>query len=123
VGLNGTLAGGTGDNLPDGISSIINTHTGTRSRSSRGWLFMPGPGKSSWIAGNAWSSAYRAQLEAWAAGLSTVISLGGTLPSHLNPVVYSRTRRSRATPPWTFQITSATLGIQPRWLRSRMDTP
>jgi hypothetical protein len=123
VGLNGTLPGGTGAELPDGIAAIVNLHTGTRSRSSRGWTIWPGPSSSSHVDHNTFTGAYLSAILAFAALLDDSFDLGSVTPTHVNPVVYSKTRRQREEDPYTFRVTSASVNRTTHWLRSRMDVP
>jgi len=39
----GTLASSGTDTMPTGLCPILNLHSNTRSRSARGWTFMPTP--------------------------------------------------------------------------------
>jgi hypothetical protein len=123
VNAAGTGAGGTGTQLPDGLTLTIDLHTGTRSRSARGWMLWPGPSNSSFVSHNAYTSAWLSVVQNFANLLPDAITLGSTLPTTLNPVIYSRTRALRGESPTTFRTTAATLKTQPGWLRSRMTTP
>lgn len=120
----GTLAG-VDQTLPHGAVPVVNLHTNTRSRSARGWLMMASPMGTANVSGDAWTpnSAFMVNLRAWAATLATSFDLGTFQPAHVNPVVYSRTRRQRNTPPFTFRLTSATVNPQVRWLKSRLTNP
>jgi len=122
VGLAGTLTG-AGDWLPEGLVPLINIHTDTRSRSARGWVHMPNPRYSNFISNNVWSGGVNTALDAFAAKLDDSFDLGAVFPTHVNPVVYSRTRRSRGEDPFTFRVTGATARRTVAFLRSRMTTP
>jgi hypothetical protein len=110
-------------NAPEGMVPVINLHTDVRSRSSRGWLMLPGPMLQNAIEGNFWSSGYQSAYNAFAAVLDNSFDLGTVFVTHVNPVVYSRTRRIRAQSPYTFKVTSATSNHQVRWLKSRLTAP
>jgi hypothetical protein len=123
VNLNGTMAAGTGTAAPDGLTVVLNRHTGTRSRSSRGWTLWPGPSNNSYLNHNVYTAGALAAYNALAALLDDSMDLGSITPTHLNPVVYSKTRRQREEEPWTFRVTSVTVNSVPHWLRSRMTVP
>jgi hypothetical protein len=122
VGEVGTLAG-SGDSMQDSVCPLINLHTAVRSRSARGWMFMPPPRWSDRWSVVGWDGTLQADLAAFCAQLDDVIDLGTLIITHLNPVVYSRTRRQRATSPWTFRVASATARTKAHWLRSRATAP
>ena len=61
--------------------------------------------------------------DALAAKLDDSFDLGSIIITHVNPVVYSRTRRLRGESTWTFKVTSATANHQVRWLKSRLTAP
>lgn len=122
VGLNGSIIG-SGTGLPRGLVPIINLHTDTVSRNARGHICMPSPLDNSFLVGNNWSSGMIAALDALAAKLDDSFDLGTIIITHVNPVIYSRTRRVRGQSPWTFRVTSASTNHVPHWLRSRMTSP
>jgi hypothetical protein len=123
VNASGTGAGGTGSRLPDGIACVLDRHTGVRSRSSRGWTMWPGPANSSFINNNAFTAGWLAGVDALCALLDDSFDLGTVFVTHVNPVVYSKTRRVRSQSPYTFRITQVTSNDVPTWLRSRMTSP
>lgn len=123
VATAGTLAGGSGNQLPDGIACVLDRHTATRSRSSRGWTMWPGPASSSQLLHNVFTSAYLISIDALCALLDDDFTVGLITPTTVHPVVYSKTRRQRLETPFTFQVTSVTSNDVPTWLRSRMDVP
>jgi hypothetical protein len=49
----------------------------------------------------------------------------GTPPfeTTIRPVIYSRTRHQRGQSPFTFNLSGATVKVQPTWLRSRATAP
>lgn len=118
----GTGATGSPD-APEGMVPVINLHTAVRSRSSRGWLMLPGPLLKGAIDGNFWATGFQSAYNAFAAVLDNSFDLGTVIITHVNPVVYSRTRRQRAQTPYTFKVTSATANHQVRWLKSRLTAP
>jgi hypothetical protein len=122
-GSTGNLVGGN-DQLPRGIVPILNVHSATSSRSSRGHLCGPSPGRDN-VFGTTrlWSTTYQALLEAFAELLEDTLSLGSVTPTNLIPCVYSRTRHVRATPPFTFDVTEVSVNPNPHWLRSRTTSP
>jgi hypothetical protein len=119
----GSLPSGTGNELPDGVACVLDRHTATRSRSSRGWTMWPGPANSSYVSHNLFVSTYLANVQALAALLDDSYDLGTVFVTHVNPVVYSKTRRVRSETPYTFRVTSVTVNARPTWLRSRMTAP
>jgi hypothetical protein len=122
VGLNGTMSG-SGDSLPAGVCPLLNIHTDTRSRSARGWTHMPYLQWADRCGHSAWDSAALSALQAFANLLADTIDLGSLIITHLNPVVYSRTRRTRAESPWTFKVTNVHANPAPKYLRSRTTSP
>lgn len=122
VNLNGTHSLGD-EAMPSGMASLINIHTGTRSRSARGWLRMPYPPGSFNVNGDVWTSTYQSLLQAFADLLDNSFELGSVNPTTVNPVVYSKTRRQRAETPYTFRVTNATANPRVHWLRSRTTSP
>lgn len=122
VELAGTLTG-SGDQIPSGLVPLINIHTDTRSRSARGWMFMPSPKYADEVSANVWGSGFTAVVNNFTALLDDVLSIGSINPSNINPVVYSRTRRSRAESPYTFRVISASLNPTCHWLKRRMTSP
>ena len=122
VELGGT-AGASGDAIPQGITPIINLHTNARSRSARGWMHLPPPPGSANINTNTFTSTHLTRMTTLCALLDDVLDLGTVFVTHVNPVVYSRTRHANGLEPYTFQVKSATANPTPHWLRSRMTTP
>jgi hypothetical protein len=122
VGEAGTLAG-SGDSMPQGAVPLINLHTGTRSRSARGWLRLPSPRLADRVSGNVWDGTMLAATGAFCALLDDQLELGTLIITDLNPVVYSKTRAQREEEPFTFRVTGATTNPKVHWLRSRMTTP
>lgn len=119
----GTMPAGSGNQLPDGTVAVYDIHTGVRSRSSRGWMLWPGPANSSYLIHNEWSSGYMGYANAFAALLDDSVDVGTVFITHVNPVVYSKTRRQRLESPYTFRVTSVTVNKRAHWLRSRMTSP
>jgi len=109
--------------LSRGTCLGVNIHTATRSRSARGFVHLAGCLSSSYAGGQTLGGAYLTAAQAFAALLDNSFDLGVVLPTHVNPVVYSRTRRARGESPYTFQVTSATVSPVVRYLRSRDSTP
>lgn len=124
VALNssGTLAG-SGDAMPTGLVPLVNLHTNVHSKSARGWLHLPSPVFSEFVNRNDWKAAYKDAVAGLLELIPTGFDMGTFLPTHVNPVVYSRTRHTRGQSPYTFHLSNATLNSQPHWLRSRMDIP
>lgn len=122
VNTSGTYTG-SGATAADGINAIINIHTGTRSRSARGWFHAPPPQYEERLQGNGWASAYKTRLDTFAALLDNVMELGTIVVTRLRPVVYSRTRHRLNEEPWTFDVNNATVNVTQHWLRSRMSSP
>lgn len=119
----GTL-GVAGDRLPIAACMVLNRHTNTRSRSARGWLMLPGGVLASqqqlgkWVVGGIYPAAALILCTRFASSFDL-----GTFATHVNPVVYSRTRRLKNTPPWTFRVTGVTQNPEVRWLSSRLSSP
>jgi len=113
-----------GDNkLPKGMAAVVRLKTSTSSRSARGYLEPPPMADSAVLVAEKWSTTYVALLTTFADLLNDTLDLGGTLPSQLHPVCYSRTRHVRGTAPYTFQVTAAIVNDTPHWRRSRMTSP
>lgn len=121
-GSSGNLVA-TDGNTPHGVVPIVNLHTGISSRNARGHLVPPSPGSALFGSGRKWSTSYLALLTTFANLLDDSMDLGSLFPTHLNPVVYSRTRQLRDQEPWTFRVTSASVNPTPHWLRSRQSAP
>lgn len=127
VGLEGLLSGGDG-RIYRAQSMIIATKSDVASRSARGWIMVPGSvnsvdmdGAGNWKAGGTYTSA----VEALAALMNddiqhTVLAVNVW---HLQPIIYSRTRRKRGQTPYYFALKSATAKRDPRWLRRRVTAP
>lgn len=118
----GMLSGTAG--LSHAQAAVIDLHTETRSRSARGWLKMPSPLVNTNLSGDTWHSGYVALLQSFAALLDNSFDIGDPpFNTHVNPMVYSRTRRKRAEEPWVFRVKTATVNPQARWQRSRLSVP
>jgi len=118
----GLLAVTEGD-LPRELVAICNLHTATSSRSARGYITLPGPYSEGYLTGKLWAGTYATAGNAFAALLDNSFDLGAIQTAHVNPVVYSRTRRIRGFSPFTFKVTSATFNTRPHWRRSRGTSP
>lgn len=123
-----TITGGSGVVIPDSklpyaCVPVINLHTGVASKSSRGWVHGPGCRTGGNMSGDSWTGAFQSTLQNFANTLKTSFDLGTLQITHVNPVVYSRTRHLRGADPWSFKVTSATTNPQVRWLRSRLSSP
>src|SRR5215469_17598113 len=127
AGSFGGLGAGTGvfsdEALPHGLVPVLNLHTATRSRSARGWFRPASPGKASVVNGNVWTSAYMTILNNLAAVLDDDADMGSLTTTHLQPVVYSRTRHLRSEDPYWFDVTSGSANPRCHWLRTRMTNP
>jgi hypothetical protein len=75
------------------------------------------------LGGDTWISGYQTKLAAFAAVLDDSFNLGTIDITHVNPVVYSRTRHQRGEDPHAFRVTSATANTKAHWLKTRMSTP
>lgn len=114
----------TDDWLPRGVVPIINIHTNVSSRSARGHIAGPSPGRTGiFKSGRVWSTTYQALLDSFAALLDDHMTLGSINATDLVPVVYSRTRHIRGDSPYSFNVSGATANPVPHWLRTRMSTP
>jgi len=123
IGLTGTT-GSSIDDAPRALVPLINIHTGTRSRSSRGHTFLASPGDLTKISSRQWTSAFMSAIYTpFAALLDDSFDLGSITPTHVNPVIYSRTRHLAGSSPYTFRVTSAVVNPRPTWLRSRLSSP
>lgn len=122
IGTAGTNSHG-GQTLPKGLVAVLDKHTGTRSRNSRGNCRIAVPGSSEIYNAGLFSSSYLTTLANLCAVLADEIDLGSLIITQLNPVVFSRTRLLAAEDPVTFKVTSATANPVPHWLRSRMTNP
>lgn len=109
--------------IPHALSAVINIHTQTRSRSSRGWMKLPSPCVGSYLNGDLWGSSYTGGLTSFANLLDDQLTLGTLIITDLNPVVYSRTRHRAGLTPYTFRVTSAGYNPQARWQRTRLTAP
>lgn len=109
--------------LPYATVPVINLHTATASRSSRGWVHLASPRLSTYVGNDLWTAAYLNLLNLFAATLDNSFDLGTLQITHVNPVVYSRTRHLRGQTPYTFKVTGATANPQVRWLRTRLTSP
>lgn len=126
-GAAGTLIGGDGK-LPNPLSAVVDLHTDVASRSSRGWLMLPGSVNSADMDGSGkWSAAgdYRTACVAFANLLDDNIQhdVAGVHAWHLQPVIYSRTRRKRGQDPYYFFVHSAIVKQDPRWVNRRRTSP
>ena len=122
INANGTNGLGSG-NEPQGRVASVNLHTGTRSRSARGHFCMPPPLSATALSNGSWVGSYMTTLGALAALLDDSFDVGSVVITHVNPVVYSRTRALRGQDPFTFRVTGASANPRPHWLRSRMTSP
>lgn len=119
----GTLTGGS-NILPDATTGIIKLKTDAALRSGRGYMAIPGPRNASFLAdGQNFGSSWTSLLNTFAALLDDSMDLGTVLITHLNPVVYSRTRRARGLTPYTFQVVEGIVNPRVRWRRSRTTAP
>lgn len=109
--------------LPYGMTCIVKLRSDAGIRSGRGYLALPDPLSSTFLASRLWGSSYFPLVQSFAALLDDTMSLGSTLPTTLNPVVYSRTRHNRGESPFTFQMVEAIPRSTPSWRRSRMTVP
>lgn len=121
-GTAGTLSALNAD-LPRELVGIVNLHTGVGSRSARGYTTLPGPYSEAQLTDHLWAGAYATAGHAFADLLKQSFDLGTIQVAHVNPVVYSRTRRTRNQSPWTFRVTSATFNLRPHWRKSRGTSP
>jgi hypothetical protein len=127
VGLTGLLAGGDGK-VYRAQSLVIALKSDVASRSARGWIMVPGSVNSTDMDGSGqWSASgtYYTSCVALAALLDDNIQhdVLGTHAWHLQPVIYSRTRRKRDLTPYYFSVKSALAKRDPRWLRRRVTAP
>lgn len=123
VGGPGLMAGGT-NALPKELVPIIHFHSAAHSRSARGWSFLGGPLNSGRLAaGGVWDGTMTAALDGLVNALKSSYTLGTALPTHVNPVVFSRTRLQRNQEPVAFAVTDVTYDTHPTWLRSRESAP
>lgn len=122
VGTPGAFSAAAED-LPRELVGLMSIHSGTASRSARGHMFLPGTGDKAKLSGRAWTTGTLDNWNVLAALLDNSFDLGAITPTHVNPVVYSRTRHIRGENPYTFRVTGATVSSRPRWLRSRGTTP
>ena len=118
----GTLAG-TDSAMPRSVVPLINLHTNVSSKSARGWIFLPGSGDTSKLTGRTWGTTMKTALDALAAKLDDSFDLGSLFITHVNPIVYSRTRHKAGLEPHTFKVTSATTSTKVHFLRSRDSNP
>lgn len=122
VELNGSFTTGA-EQLPREFVPLINLHTGTSSRSARGHLFLAGPSTPSAVGVRIWTTTSLGVFQTFADTLNDSFDLGTVSITHVNPVVYSRTRHGRGNDPFAFRVTSASAKPQPTWLRSRGSAP
>jgi hypothetical protein len=122
VNTAGLWAPGTA-NSPHGLVPVLNLHTGTRSRSARGWTHLPGNLSNTTYLIDTWTATVKGYYDALAALLDDTFTLGTVPATTVRPVVYSRTRHKRAETPYTFNVTSGTTNPKVKWLRSRMSNP
>lgn len=112
--------------LPVAQASIISIKSAAAIRSGRGYVAMPSPRDSTYMASGgtlAQSGTYWNALTAFAARLDDSLSVGTISPVTVWPVVYSRTRHQRGVEPWAFHVTEATPKRYPKWRRSRTTAP
>jgi hypothetical protein len=124
LNINQPGTGGTDGKLPNAVTAIIKLRTDTASRSARGYVAMPSPLISTALsAAGRWTGTFAANLQTLAALFDDVMDLGLIDVTHLNPVVYSRTRRERGFEPYTFKVVEGIVRDKPSWRRSRMSAP
>jgi hypothetical protein len=121
-GSSGQLDVGQAD-LPKGVVGVISKKTNAASRSARGHIVLPSPLNEAYLDNGNWTGVYLQKMQAFAALLDDVLTLGSLQPSSLNPVVFSRTRQLEARVPYTFQVTGAVTRVKATWLRSRQSSP
>ena len=122
VNANGTQVT-TNKFMSRGTCLGVNLHTAVRSRSSRGFMHLPGALDTSYAGGQTWGGGYLTHANTLAALLDDSFDLGAVLITHVNPVVYSRKRHVDGLSPFAFRVTSATVNPMVRYLRSRDTTP
>jgi hypothetical protein len=110
--------------LPMELVPIVLFHTQTRSRSARGHSFLAGPLNESFLTTDGvWENSYLGALQGFANACLLSFDLGTINVTHVNPVVYSRTRHRRLQTPYTFKLSGSTAKPAPTWLRSRASSP
>lgn len=117
------LASSYSGDMPRALCPLVNLHTGTRSRSARGWTFLPPITAVAELSSGKWTSAFLTTFGALAALFADSLTLGSLFPTTLNPVVYSRKRHLEGATPYTFKLTSTSINPEPAWLRSRLTAP
>lgn len=111
------------EQVPLAVVPVINLHSNVASRSGRGWFHLASPRKSTYITQSQWTTTYLTLLQAVADAATESFELGSVIITNCVPVVYSRTRHVRAEDPFAFDVVSATVQPQCRWLRSRLSSP
>jgi hypothetical protein len=121
VGTRGTISG---DHLPAEMCLWFGFKSDVASRSARGGTHLPSIIDASelnstglWDTGYVNAAAVIALADAIKDDINDVFGTTGT--SDINPVIYSRTRRSRGQSPYTFDLKSVIRSDKPRWLRRR----
>lgn len=110
--------------LPRALVPLISLNTGIASKSARGHIFLCSPGyKENLATGGIWASSAQGFFNTLATQLDDSYDLGTVSVTHVNPVVYSRTRHVRGQDPHHFRVTGATAQTHPHWLRSRLSNP
>jgi hypothetical protein len=104
------------------LAATIDKHTGFATRSSRGWLIVPGSPFSSDMNVDVWNSSVVTTLQAFADLLDDTITASSDSAAWL-PCVYSRTRHKRGNDPYVFDILGATANAKVHFLRSRLTIP
>jgi hypothetical protein len=122
VGSAGGLAA-TGENLPRALCPWIKLTTGQAIRSARGGFHMASPGEIDYVSNRLFISSFMSKLNDLAAVCDNSFDLGSVFVTHVNPVIYSRTRRARGESTFTFKVTGAQASNVPRYLRSRDTSP
>lgn len=118
----GTLTSTVPD-LPRELVGIVNLHSTAATRSGRGYTTLPSPYVATNLVNRLWAGAYGSAGLQFANLLDNSFDLGTVQITHVNPVVYSHTRRQRLQEPFTFRVTRATFNVRPHWLRSRGTSP
>jgi hypothetical protein len=126
LGVAGTIFSGTAGSLPYELVPLFHRKTSGAVKGGQSWCFGPSPLGGAGITNGLWDTG-SVPYGAWstfAALLDDRVhydnspAVTGTV-GDLVPVAYTKTRRKRGISPYTFNVTSAGVARQPRWLRSR----
>lgn len=112
--------------LPVAQATIISIRSTAAIRSGRGYIALPSPRDSTYMASGgllASTGTYWTALGQLAALLDDTLTIGTISPVSVHFVVYSRTRHQRGESPYTFHVTEAVPKRAPRWRRSRTTSP